>query len=280
MSPENASTAISSDCPGHLQPSELGTKQYWDHYYEEEFAAIRDEGAEDRDIGRLSTWFEDVNAPQRVLNFLISSEFPFAPCHFLAGTANEAPSILDLGTGNGQTLFQLRLQGGFRGQMTGLDYSKASIQLAQELGKNQQDCQDIRFEVMDIISDEPKEQEWWPEDGFDLVLDKGTFDAISLSEDVVESSTSNLSQTHQASVRLHTLYPSRALSMVKPGGFLLVTSCNWTQEELIHWFTGGATGSSHSASVWKCIEYPKFKFGGQEGQGACTVCFRKALSFE
>lgn len=159
--------------------------------------------------------------------------------------------------------------------MVGVDYSKASIQLAHELGKNKEGCKDIKFEVMDIMRDGPCKPVWWLEDGFDLVLDKGTFDAISLSEEVVSSPTLHHSQINLAAARIHTLYPSRALSLVKPGGFLLVTSCNWTQEELIQWFTNGETGSSCGVSVWKTIEYPKFQFGGHEGQGVCTVCFRK-----
>ena len=157
-----------------------------------------------------------------------------------------------------------------------MDYSTFSVQLAQELGKNQQGCQDIKFKVMDIIRDEPVKQEWWLQDGFDLVHDKGTFDAISLSEEVVQTSGSPPPRTGEIPARIHSLYPSRALGLVKPGGFLLVTSCNWTQEELIHWFTIGGQGSSHGISVWKTIEYPKFKFGGHEGQGVCTVCFTKA----
>jgi EEF1A lysine methyltransferase 2 len=209
------------------------------------------------------------------LKFLTSQEFPLAPCNFPSDLSHECPSVLDLGTGNGQTLFQLRLQGKFKGQMVGVDYSRASVRLAQELGKNREGCQDIRFERMDIIRDDPSKQEWWHEDGFDLVLDKGTFDAISLSDEVIGSLGGDDLQAGQAPDRVHTLYPSRALNMVKSGGFLLVTSCNWTQEELIHWFTAGMTGSNHGTSVWERIEYPRFKFGGQEGQGLCTVCFRK-----
>jgi EEF1A lysine methyltransferase 2 len=159
--------------------------------------------------------------------------------------------------------------------MVGVDYSKASVRLAQELGKSREGCQDIKFETMDIIRDDPHKQEWWREDGFELVLDKGTFDAISLSDEVIGSFASDHPQAGQAPARIHTLYPCRALSMVKPGGFLLVTSCNWTQEELIHWFTAGKTGSNYGTSAWKRIDYSRFKFGGQEGQGVCTVCFRK-----
>lgn len=162
--------------------------------------------------------------------------------------------------------------------MVGVDYSRPSVQVAQELVGNGMDGQDIRFEVMDIIRDEPRTQDWWSGDGFDLVLDKGTFDAVSLCEEVIESSTSGFPQTSRTPMRIHSLYPSRAISMVKPGGFLLVTSCNWTQEEVIHWFTIDGAGSSLGISVWKMIEYPRLKFGGSEGQGVCTVCFRKELT--
>jgi EEF1A lysine methyltransferase 2 len=186
---------------------------------------------------------------------------------------------MDLGTGNGQTLLQLHLQG-FRGRMVGVDYSTVSIQLAQELGKNQEGCENIKFEVMDIIRDQPHQQEGGPKDEFDLVLDKGTFDAVSLSGDVADASTSPLPKSAGNPERIHTLYPVRALRLVKPGGFLLVTSCNWTQQELIQWFTTGKAVSSHAVSVWKTIEYPKFKFGGHEGQGVCTVCFKKASKGE
>lgn len=249
----------------------------WDKHYEDDLAATADEKVEHGELKGLVAWFDDVKAPQKILSFLVSEEFPLAPYHYVSDSA-ECPSILDLGTGNGQTLFQLRIQGRFRGPMVGVDYSEASIQLAQKLSKDHEGCQDITFAVMDIIKDEPCEQGWWFEAGFDLVLDKGTFDAISLSEETFEPSTSHHLPTGQVTARAHTLYPSRALSMVKPGGFLLVTSCNWTQEELIHWFTNNETGTRHDISVWKTIEYSKFRFGGHEGQAVCTVCFRKDLA--
>ncbi len=64
-------------------------------------------------------------------------------------------------------------------------------------------------------------------DGFDVVLDKGTFDAISLS-----------STRDAAGRRLCESYASRVVPFMKSGiGILVVTSCNWTEEELVCWFT-------------------------------------------
>ena len=109
---------------------------------------------------------------------------------------------------------------------------------------------------------------WFPyeEGGFDVVLDKGTFDAISLAGDAKET-------------RVCERYPDIARKLLKAGGFLVVTSCNWTEDELVKWFTSGTEGVSRSdrLDVWGRVEYPRFRFGGQEGQGVCTVCFQRVV---
>jgi EEF1A lysine methyltransferase 2 len=190
-----------------------------------------------------------------------------------------AVSILDLGTGNGSTLFKLRLSGNFTGPMLGVDYSPQSILLARSLAKRyasidpRNQCANVQFEVLDLIHSDPATQPWWPGGGFDLVLDKGTFDAISLSSETITFPAST-------QYRVCELYPGKVLKMVKPGGFLLVTSCNWTEEEVVHWFTGseGFPGSVESVGkleVWGKVKYPKYKFGGQEGQGVASICFRR-----
>ncbi|KAJ5615796.1 hypothetical protein N7537_000910 [Penicillium hordei] len=104
---------------------------------------------------------------------------------------------------------------------------------------------------------------WFPyqEGGFDIVLDKGTFDAVSLADDA-------------KSTRVCERYPDIARRLVRRGGFLIVTTCNWTEEELVHWFTGDRTSGDRLA-VWGRVEYPRFRFGGHEGQGVCTVCFQR-----
>jgi SAM-dependent methyltransferase len=221
-----------------------------------------------------------VDAPARTLAFLTSSTFPLSPTYTTNEVAEASlkspPSVLDLGTGNGSTLFQLRLSGNFSGPMLGVDYSPKSIQLARALAKRyastypaRNQCAAIQFEVLDLIHDDPTTQPWWPSDagGFDLVLDKGTFDAISLSSEAICSANGRQRQACE-------VYPGRVVGMVKPGGFLFVTSCNWTEEEVLHWFTK-SEGTLGRLQVWGNVKYPKYKFGGQEGQGVASICFRR-----
>lgn len=111
---------------------------------------------------------------------------------------------------------------------------------------------------------------WFPYSagGFDIVLDKGTFDAISLADDA-------------KATRVCERYPAIARRLLRNGGFLVVTSCNWTEEELVKWFVGpgpaDGEGCSDRLVVWGRVEYPRFRFGGQEGQGVCTVCFQRVV---
>lgn len=215
-------------------------------------------------------------------------------------------------------MFALRLEGGYRGRMVGVDYSRQSVELARKLARqyvaattdhdlsgtaSTEDM--ISFEVLDLIHDTPDEQPWWPDaaagGGFDLVLDKGTFDAISLSSATVYDPSINKER------RICEVYPAKVLGMVRTGGFLLVTSCNWTEDEVVAWFTNadanaqtngqtqtptetetqtqtqmqtqtGSTAATARFEVYDRIRYPVFEFGGQKGQGVASVCFRKTAA--
>ncbi|PYH95539.1 hypothetical protein BO71DRAFT_449291 [Aspergillus ellipticus CBS 707.79] len=228
------------------------------------------------------------------------------------------PCILDLGTGNGSMLALLRKRGGFRGEMVGVDYSARSVMLARELQRlrihsaylsdseddsgSESGCEggdtNIRFEEWDILhstadisrnddgeGSEKEKLEWFPYDkgGFDIVLDKGTFDAVSLSDEVVkghhdrndkDEGKDTAASGKKIQRRVCERYPGVVRGLVRKGGFVVVTSCNWTEEELVRWFTASADAGDRLV-VWGRVEYPRFRFGGREGQGVVTVCFQR-----
>lgn len=144
------------------------------------------------------------------------------------------------------------------------------------------ESREIQFEEWDILgstailspsgtevsaTEKDETLSWFPysRGGFDIVLDKGTFDAISLAGDAKET-------------RVCERYPDIARQLIRAGGFLMVTSCNWTEEELVHWFTASEGSDSDRFVVWGRVEYPRFRFGGHEGQGVCTVCFQRVVT--
>ena len=97
------------------------------------------------------------------------------------------------------------------------------------------------------------------EKGWDVVLDKGTFDAITLSEEQDESGR-----------RICEGYKERVMPLIREGGIFLVTSCNWTEEELGAWFKG------EGLEFVESIAYKSFSFAGRKGQTISSVCFRKS----
>ena len=159
-------------------------------------------------------------------------------------------------------LFLLRDEGGFEGKMIGVDYSAQSIELCEKrlhgLLKSDLDrWNNMEFALWDIMSTKTA-NEWM--ESWDVVLDKGTFDAISLSE-----------EKDSQGRRLCEGYREKVEALVKPGGMLVVTSCNWTEGELRGWL-----GIGELEAVGR-VDYHVFKFGGQTGQSISTVCFRRKV---
>lgn len=233
----------------------LLTRQSWDAIY----SADLDHHNTNREHTG-TTWFSGSRAEEKITKFLETEAL------FL-GIDCVSTTFLDLGTGNGTLLFALR-KSGWRGPMVGVDYSPEAIELAGRLemarrsdqgGDNE--WQKVEFEIWDIMKDPVPQsgKEWVPMDGFDVVLDKGTFDAISLCDEVDEQQK-----------RMCEGYATRVEKMVKVGGIFLITSCNWTEEELRRWFR-----NAESLKACGRIKYPTFRFGGKTGQSISSVCFRK-----
>lgn len=175
-----------------------------------------------------------------------------------------ATRFLDLGTGNGHLLFSLR-EDGWNGALVGVDYSAQSIRLASEILASKPPAfrAAISFHEVDILApiSASAPPEWLGDDGFDVVLDKGTFDAISLSD-----------ETDASGRRIVEGYRESVERVVKSGGRFLITSCNWTEEELRAWVVE-AEGSQFVLEGK--VKYPSFTFGGKTGSSVCTLCFRR-----
>ena len=146
--------------------------------------------------------------------------------------------------------------------MVGVDYAAEAVELARRVGtgKGYGDGEGkVRFEVWDVMGGEGAEgQGWWPDGGFGVVLDKGTFDAVALSVEGGGAEQRGVCEGYAGAVR----------RLVRVGGVLVLTSCNWTEGELRGWFGEG----------WEVvgrIRYPTFRFGGGEGQSVSSVCFRR-----
>ncbi|RFU73708.1 s-adenosylmethionine-dependent methyltransferase of the seven beta-strand family, partial [Trichoderma arundinaceum] len=115
-----------SSKPAHLDPSELGTKEYWDKLYTTE---LTNHAANPSDTG--TNWFDDSDAEARIVAFLESlaeDDQDVLP----QPLAQDEASFLDLGCGNGSLLFALRDEG-WRGAMLGVDYSAQSVALAKQI---------------------------------------------------------------------------------------------------------------------------------------------------
>ena len=251
----------------------------WDEYYQNDLDNQATNGDDPIDPSELDSWFDDVDAPAKTFDFLTSESFPLSPNS--AEGADLRPSVLDVGTGNGSSLLSLRFEGGYTGLMVGIDYSPQSIYLADKLVHQQLQPyrpqtdweiihrkgaveKTISYAVFDIIHDDQESLKWWPspKNDFDLVLDKGTFDAISLSSETVM-----LPGGDQVRVPVAELYPLKIARLMKLGGFFLITSCNWTQDEVVRWFTTELMKGV--LEVYDTITYPYVPIRGTQGTGCC-----------
>lgn len=122
-------------------------------------------------------------------------------------------SILEVGSGNGTLLFGLLEAGYAASTLHGIDYSAGAVSLSKEIAKTRGGA-DIIFTECDFLNDDPQTPQTRPQDRtdvWDLLLDKGTYDAIALGE---KDEQGNL-----PTVR----YPGRVTRLLKPGGYFLIT---------------------------------------------------------
>lgn len=97
-----------------------------------------------------------------------------------------------------------------------------------------------------------------------MLIDKGTFDAISLM--ATESQEEGKSAAHMERVRgLCSRFKTSLLKLWRSTSTrFIITSCNWTLAELTTLFAPEFT-------VEHQIEHPSFNFGGASGQVVTTL---------
>lgn len=139
--------------------------------------------------------------------------------------AASGPRILEIGSGNGTLLFALRDAGYAASHLTGLDYSPDAVKLARLVAPTRNGEQ-IAFHVCDFLQDSPPLTTGRPDASalWDLLLDKGTYDAIALGE------KDELGRSPQAA------YPTQASKLLKEGGYFLITcklKSDWISLSLI-----------------------------------------------
>ncbi|WKX88897.1 hypothetical protein Q1695_008492 [Nippostrongylus brasiliensis] len=232
---------MSQNDPLNIAPSELGTKSYWDSRYELELNNFQECG----DEGEI--WFGR-SAENRMIDF-VRKNVPMSA------------HILDLGCGNGSVLRRLRKFGYSR--LTGVDYCPAAIELSKRISEEEVEDEagtriefecsiTMQFQVLDVLSSsrEPFSVR------FNVVLDKGTWDAMSLSADREQ--------------RL-VAYRTTVDEALENGGKFVIFSCNFTRDELVQMFDDGARIVFHS-------EIPAahtISFGGRQGVTSTGVVFEK-----
>jgi len=213
-----------------LPSSKLGTREYWDDFYKNELQNF----SENQDEGEI--WFGHTHMMRVVRWILKSTEIT---CE---------STVLDMGCGNGVFLFELADEDFIH--LYGIDYSHTGIQLAKNIA--QEKDKKIIFKQCDLL-DPSSLTTIGLTLQFDVCHDKGTYDAISLMPD-----NSKIARQQ---------YITTLKNMLKDKGLFIITSCNWTLDELKIHFSNGFEYVDH-------IPAPTYQYGGQSGSTVSSAVFR------
>lgn len=159
-----------------------------------------------------------------------------------------------IGCGNGMMLIELYREG--YQNLTGVDYSANAVQLASQIAIDQN--MNINYRVVDLLNADDINVTF-PNKTFDIVHDKGTYDAISL---------------HPENPGLKRItYLENIWNLTSDNGFLILSSCNWTESEL-------CAALNNKFKLYKAIPTPTFKFGGSVGSVVTQIVLKKCLNAE
>lgn len=226
----------------------------WNNFYKKEQDNFNEN---EEDTGEC--WFDDSDAESKMIQFIIDKlneeELPEEI------SSQSVVRFLDLGTGNGHLLFQLledineEYEGDKTFEYTGIDYSPDSVKFASGVAKRKYSELKVNFEQVDLLQESCS----FLQNKFDILLDKGTLDAIALNQEPLADFNGKIGMD---------VYASQVEKMMVQGSILLITSCNFTKDELIKIIT-----KDTNLEVWDEINYPSFQFGGVKGSTVVSIAF-------
>lgn len=124
------------------------------------------------------------------------------------------PAVLEVGSGNGTLLFALAEAGYCQKLLAGIDYSADAVKLSKSVSATH-NATEVTFSLCDFLQDDPCLLPGMEDNNapacWDLVLDKGTYDAIALG------------QKDESGRSPAASYPHRLIRLLKPGGIFLIT---------------------------------------------------------
>ncbi|XP_003742756.1 EEF1A lysine methyltransferase 2 [Galendromus occidentalis] len=212
-----------------LTSSELGTAEYWKSAYQKELRNFEDHG----DAGEV--WFGE-QIERRIVKYL-------------ARHCDKKAAVVDIGCGNGHLLVTLADDEGFE-NLTGIDYVEEALSLARRIAADSGVAPMITFMQGDLLSTECS-------GAFDVIVDKGTYDAICLMPGMCDG----VRRKYIESIK-------RLMNKQNSDSVLfLITSCNWTKDELLVHFRGDFELISE-------LPAPTFSFGGSTGRTVTSLVFR------
>lgn len=253
--------------------SSLGTKEYWDQHYSQELNLFDQNG----DCGEV--WF-GTRREDQLINWI------------LLNISNPAErSFLDIGCGNGHLLHSLYKKT-HSTQLFGLDYSENSLKLAEKYLLSS-DTSATLF-LFDLLTDYSKQQISTCQN-VDVVIDKGTFDAICLFDDstdtnsakvcndqllvnsIEESTNSRVNQNYTRIERIKSQivpkYLDNIAKFMNADGIFIIASCNWTFVELKEFFT--SSNFRLVEEIRPTEQRGAFMFGGAVGNSVTCAAFAK-----
>ena len=205
---------IISSIPEHI--CQISSIASWDSVYQEELANFEDIG----DEGEI--WYvipkDSIIPPTQPFNFLYRFGAETVEKMVEWSLENIPPSsnasILEIGSGNGTLLFGLLDAGYDPEKLSGIDYSPGALALSTKIAQTRGGSM-INFSECDFLKDDPP----IPEnsrlanriDIWDLILDKGTYDAIALGQKDDQGCSPAIN------------YPGQVARLLKPGGHCLIT---------------------------------------------------------